>query len=65
MNQDRPGDALLRWAALVVPAVAGGIGWAATEGQSLPIRVAWGVAAGLAAYAAIYLVVKGFTRRDP
>lgn len=59
MRDERRGDGVLRWAAIAVPGIFAGVGWAATEGWPLFNRILAGVAAALVVYAAIHLLLKG------
>ena len=63
MGREQPGDALLKWASLVVPGMAAGLGWAATAGLPAINRVVSGIAIGLVIYAVIYIAIKGFKGR--
>jgi len=65
MQQDRGGDALLKWVAIAVPGISAGIGWTAAAGWPPLYRILWGVAVGVAIYALIHLVIKAATgKRD-
>ncbi len=59
MQQNRSGDALLKWVALAVPGISAGIGWTATAGWPPLYRILWGVAVGVAIYALIHFLIKG------
>jgi hypothetical protein len=63
MGQPQPGDALLKWAALAVPGIAAGLGWAATEGLPAISRVVSGIAIGLVIYAVVHVAINGFRGR--
>ena len=62
--QDRDGNALLKWAALAVPGLAAGIGWAAASGYPAPVRVLCGVAAGVTVYALLHFLLAGLKRNQ-
>lgn len=62
MRDDRRTNGVLGWAAVVVPGIFGGVGWAATEGWPFVNRVLAGVATALVVYAAIHLLVRGLKR---
>jgi hypothetical protein len=64
MSNDRPGDALLRWVAMIVPGMSAAVAWKVTEGLPLLNRFAVGIALGLLIYAVIHFAIKGFRRRD-
>jgi hypothetical protein len=53
----------LAWAAFVVPALATGFTWRLTEGLPFVNRVAIAVAAALAVYGVVHVIVKGLPRR--
>ncbi len=59
MNGDQRGDGVLTWAALAVPGMTAGLGFAATEGWPIWNRVLASVAAGLVVYAALHFAIKG------
>jgi hypothetical protein len=63
MRDDRGGDGVLRWAAVAVPGIFAGIGWAAADGWPLLNRILAGIAAALVVYAAIHLLVRGVKQR--
>ena len=56
-------DPWLRWAALVVPAFATALSWRLTGGLPWVDRVAIAVAAAIAVYGVLVLLVKGLPRR--
>jgi hypothetical protein len=64
MRQDRGGNALLKWLAVVLPGLSAGLGWTAAAGSSPLIRVVWGVAVGLVIYALLHFFLKGVGNRD-
>jgi hypothetical protein len=49
---------------MIVPGMSAGLAWRATEGLPLLGRLTWGIAIGLAVYAAIVLAVWVFRSRD-
>lgn len=59
MEDDRRAGGALGWAAIAVPGIFAGLGWAATEGWPLWNRVLAGTAAALVVYAAIHLLLRG------
>ena len=59
----RTTDALLGWAALVVPAFATSLTWRLTGRLPLLNRVAIAVAAALVVYGVVYVLIKGLPRR--
>ena len=64
MQDERRGDGVLTWAAVAVPGIFAGVGWAATEGWPVWYRILAGTAAALVIYAAIHLLLKGVKRKD-
>ena len=59
--QDRNEHILLKWAAVAVPGLASGIGWAAAAGYPAPVRVLCGIAAAVTIYALLHFLLKGFS----
>jgi hypothetical protein len=64
MHEDRGGNGVLKWLAVVIPGFSAGIGWTAAAGSPPAIRVAWGIAVGLVIYALLHLLLKGVGNRD-
>lgn len=59
MQDDRNTHPLLKWIAVAVPALSGGIGWSAAAGYPLPVRALCGVAVGVTIYAVLHFLLKG------
>ena len=62
MQDDRRGDAVLKWIAVAVPGISAGIGWTATAGWPPLNRVLAGIATGLVIYAFIHFAMKALNR---
>jgi hypothetical protein len=63
MDKERGADALLKWLAVVVPGLSAGTGWTAASGSPPLIRVAWGIAVGVAIYALLHLLLRAVGNR--
>jgi hypothetical protein len=64
MDKGREANALLKWLAVAVPGLSAGIGWTAASGSPPLIRVAWGIAVGVAIYALLHFLLKGVGNRN-
>jgi hypothetical protein len=64
VQDDRGGNPVLKWLAVVVPGLAAGLGWTATAGSPPLLRFVWSIAVGLVIYALLHFFLKGVGNRD-
>ena len=64
MDKQRGADGLLKWLAVTVPGLSAGIGWTAASGSPPLLRIAWGIAVGVAIYALLHFLLKAVGNRN-
>jgi hypothetical protein len=64
MQDERDGNKVLKWLAVVIPGLSAGLGWTATAGSAPLIRFVWSIAVGLVIYALLHFFLKGDGKRD-